>query len=220
MAAGAAISVDQAIARFKERYPTGFEDERYVTLERGWKSEKHVEWHERVGTRSLGEMAQTNLRQLAHDTQRVVQTRRKSLLDKAELTAFTAGLAVDAPSRGFFAALDAVLSGGDDDTAAFTALCDAAAGVLAAGGAARTHSWPVTTVVPALARPDRFMYVKPAGTRKGIDRLGLAWDYKADPNAATYAGLMAHSRTLLQALRPHGAQDFIDVQSFLSVIGE
>jgi len=25
---------------------------------------------------------------------------------------------------------------------------------------------------------------------------------------------------LLEALRPHGAQDFIDVQSFLSVIGE
>ena len=172
MAAGAAISVEQAIARFKERYPTGFEDERYVTLERGWKSEKHVEWHERVGTRSLGEMAQTNLRQLAHDTQRVVQTRRKSLLDKAELTAFTAGLAVDAPSRAFFAAVDAVLSAGDDDTAAFTALCDAAAGVLAAGGAARTHSWPVTTVVPALARPDRFMYVKPAGIRKGIDSSG------------------------------------------------
>ena len=64
------------------------------------------------------------------------------------------------------------------------------------------------------------MYVNPVGTRKGVDRLGLAWDYKADPSAASYAGLMAHSRTLLEALRPHGAQDFIDVQSFLSVIGE
>jgi hypothetical protein len=220
MAAGTAISVEQAIARFKERYPVGFDDERYVTLERGWKWEKHVEWHERVGTRSLAEMAQTNLRQLAHDTQRVVQTRRKSLLDKAELTAFTAGLAADAPSRAYFAALDRVLGGEDGDTAAFTELCEAAAGVLAAGGAARTHSWPVVTVLPALARPDRFMYVKPAGARKGIDRLGLAWDYKADPNAASYAGLMAHSRTLLEALRPHGAQDLIDVQSFLSVIGE
>jgi hypothetical protein len=220
MAAGTAISVEQAIARFKERYPVGFADERYVTLERGWKWEKHVEWHERVGTRSLAEMAQTNLRQLAHDTQRVVQTRRKSLLDKAELTAFTAGLAADAPSRAYFAALDRVLGGEDGDTAAFTELCEAAAGVLAAGGAARTHSWPVVTVLPALARPDRFMYVKPAGARKGIDRLGLAWDYKADPNAASYAGLMAHSRTLLEALRPHGAQDLIDVQSFLSVIGE
>ena len=68
MAACTAISVEQAIARFKERYPTGFEDERYVTLERGWKWEKHVEWHERVSTRSLAEMAKTNLRQLAHDT--------------------------------------------------------------------------------------------------------------------------------------------------------
>jgi hypothetical protein len=221
-AAGTAISADQAIARFKERYPTGFEDERYVTLERGWKWEKHVEWHERVGTRSLAEMAKTNLRQLAHDTQRVVQTRRKSLLDKAELAAFTAGLAADAPSRAYFAALDGVLSGEDDDLEAFTALCDTAAGVLAAGGAvaARMHSWPVATVVAALARPDRFIYIKPASTRKGVDRLGLAWDYKADPNATTYAGLMAHSRTLLEALRPHGAQDFIDVQSFLSVIGE
>ena len=57
MAAGTAISVEQAIARFKERYPTGFEDERYVTLERGWKWEKHVEWHERVSTRSLADLA-------------------------------------------------------------------------------------------------------------------------------------------------------------------
>jgi hypothetical protein len=220
MAAGTAISVDQAIARFKERYPAGFGDEKYITLERGWKWEKHVEWHERVGTRSLAEMARSNLRQLAHDTQRVVQTRRKSLLDKAELTAFAAGLAADAPSRAYFAALEQVLSGGDDDLSAFTQLCDAAAGVLVAGEAARTHSWTVTTVVPALARPDRFIYVKPATTRKGIDRLGLPWDYKADPTATSYAHLMAHGRTLLDALRPHGAQDFIDVQSFLTVIGE
>ena len=62
--------------------------------------------------------------------------------------------------------------------------------------------------------------MKPAGTRKGIGRLGLPWDYKADPNGASYAALMVHSRMLLEALRPHGAQDFIDVQSFLSVIGE
>ena len=165
-------------------------------------------------------MAQTNLRQLAHDTQRVVQTRRKSLLDKAELTAFTVGLAADAPSRAYFAAVEHVLSSGDDDAAAFTELSDATAGVLGAGGAARSHSWPVATVVPALARPDRFIYVKPAGTRKGIGRLGLPWDYKADPNGASYAALMVHSRMLLEALRPHGAQDFIDVQSFLSVIGE
>jgi hypothetical protein len=219
LAAGTAISVDQAIARFLERYTAGFGDDRYIAGERQWKWEKHVEWHERVGRRSLAEMAETNLRQLAHDTLRVVQTRRKSLLDKAELAAFTTGLADDTPSRAYFAALDRVVSGGDD-AAAITKLCDATSAVLAAGGAARTHSWPVVTVMPSLARPDRFMFLKPTAIRKGADRLGLPWTYKAEPNAVTYGEYLAVGRTLLDALRPRGAQDFIDVQSFLSVMGE
>jgi len=220
LAAGVTISTTQAIARFMERYPAAFTDDRYVAVERRWRWEKHVEWHERVGTRSLAEMAETNLRQLAHHTMRVIQKGRRSLLDKAELAAFITGLTKDKPSRAYFGALDRVMSGADDDRAAITGLCDATAGLLGAGGAARTHAWRVVTAIPSLARPDRFMFLKPTVIRKGVDRLGLCWHYEAEPNAATYRDYLALGRTLFDALRSHGAQDLIDVQSFLSVIGE
>jgi hypothetical protein len=76
----------------------------------------------------------------------------------------------------------------------------------------------VLTVLPFLARPDLFMYLKPEPTVGCALRLRFDLHYDPSLQWVTYNQLMTLSNLLLEKLRPLGARDYIDVQSFLSLI--
>jgi hypothetical protein len=82
----------------------------------------------------------------------------------------------------------------------------------------RIGTWPIATVVPFLARPDRQMFVKPARTKEATRRLGVDLRYSSQLKWDTYERVLDWSDKLLDYLRPHGAVDMIDVQSFIWTI--
>jgi len=50
-------------------------------------------------------------------------------------------------------------------------------------------------------------------------RLNFGLNYRSELNWLTYKSLLTMSELLLTRLRPHGARDFMDVQSFIWLIG-
>jgi hypothetical protein len=87
-------------------------------------------------------------------------------------------------------------------------------------GGARVATWPVLTLLPYLADPNRFMFLKPGPTKDYADRLRFDLHYDAALEWGVYERLMILAQDLLERLRPLGARDFIDVQSFMWVISE
>ena len=63
------------------------------------------------------------------------------------------------------------------------------------------------------------MFLKPEVTQQCAERLTFDLAYSSDLNWPTYERLLVMSARLLEILRPYGASDFIDVQSFSWVIG-
>jgi len=63
------------------------------------------------------------------------------------------------------------------------------------------------------------MFLKPEVTQDCAARLIFELNYRPQLNWLTYAKLLEMSRYLLQVLRPLGARDFIDIQSFIWLIG-
>ena len=59
------------------------------------------------------------------------------------------------------------------------------------------------------------MFLKPERTKEITRRLGVDILYSATPKWDTYERMLAFSNSLLDYLKPHGAQDMIDVQSFI-----
>ena len=84
----------------------------------------------------------------------------------------------------------------------------------------RVATWPVATIFPYLAHPDRNMFLKPEVTKEAAQRLGFHLNYKSEPNWLTYRSLLSLAELLMEELRPLGARDLIDVQSFIWVTGE
>lgn len=88
-----------------------------------------------------------------------------------------------------------------------------------AEGKTNPAKWTVATVLPYLAEPSRFMFLKPAVTKACAARLAYDLKYYPQLNCVTYFRLLEMSEYLLVRLQPYGARDFIDVQSFIWVIG-
>lgn len=79
----------------------------------------------------------------------------------------------------------------------------------------RVATWPIATLLPFFAQPERHMFLKPEITQQAEERLGFHLNYQPTPNWRTYAKLLELSNVLLEQLKPLGARDNIDVQSFL-----
>jgi hypothetical protein len=76
-------------------------------------------------------------------------------------------------------------------------------------------AWPIATILPFLADPKRHVFLWPRSACAAAARLGRDLRWEPAPRWVTYAALRGLSVQLLEKLKPHGARDFADVESFL-----
>jgi hypothetical protein len=91
----------------------------------------------------------------------------------------------------------------------------ASAKELKTGRTPKAFTWPTVTLIPWLLRPEDFALLKPIPSRAVARRYGLRLDYGSTPSAIPYEQWNTFCRKLLDALRPYGAIDLMDVHSFL-----
>ena len=99
----------------------------------------------------------------------------------------------------------------------FDGLADSVDRLPAAKGKARVFTWPIVTLLPFFADPKRFIVLKPGMTKTAAERLFFDLAYSSRPNWSTYERVLAFATSLRELLKPNGAKDFIDVQSFIWV---
>ncbi len=85
-------------------------------------------------------------------------------------------------------------------------------------GTSRFTTWPVLTILPSLADPARFICVQPTQVNECAARLRFDIQYSPALRWVTYRKILTMSDMILEHLRPLGARDYIDVQSFMWVI--
>lgn len=211
------LTPGQAIAAFSRRFPKGFDDPAYLSDERIYKWEAHELWRTTLGDgkgRRLleqGNVAELTTRALAVDG-------RLNLLSIYEKAALRDGLKEPHAAERYLRALFDLLEADQLLRGSFESYIDALTRLPAAEGRAPVTRWPVLTLFPFIAHPDRFMFLKPEVTKDCADRFAWGLQYTATLNWTTYDRLQAMCDMLMPQLRPLGARDLIDVQSFIWVI--
>jgi len=83
------------------------------------------------------------------------------------------------------------------------------------------QSWPKATYFGYLWQPDQNMFCKPEVTRDFAQRIGHPFHhvYESEIGGVVYESLMDLANLTLAATRALGAEDYIDVQSFIYVVG-
>ena len=210
------ITERQAMDRFLAGFPGAFEDPRYLRQERDYKWDAH--------SRVAAELLSARGRRLvAEGPPAVLADTLKALIGLTNLLAPAELIAVnDAFRRDPRAARtfgEAVLTLVDDGgERAFSRLVEATGSLPADPGRARVLTWPIVTILPFLAQPDRHMFLKPRQTQRIAEAFTFDLLYSARPTWGTYERLLTLSNQLLERLRPLGARDLIDVQSFMWVV--
>lgn len=214
------LSHGDAVARFVNVYPKGFEDPKYAG-DAVDKRERVARWRRAHDSyeETLGNGEGERL--LAKDdvaglVERAVKVEKQIRPLHGEKTAFEDALADVDDARGYFAALFELLAQERPEQSRFEAFAKAVAAM--APGVSLEAGWSIATLLPFLARPDCHMLLRPKFTSEVAQRLGLELAYAPRPNWRTYAALLESCETLLGKLRSLGARDLIDVESFMSVV--
>jgi hypothetical protein len=97
----------------------------------------------------------------------------------------------------------------------FRAMADAVSQLPADGG--KVFTWPIVTLLPFFANPQRFLALKPTNTELMAARMAFDLKYDSTPNWETYDASLRMAQQLFEKLAPHGARDMIDVQQFMWV---
>ena len=137
------------------------------------------------------------------------------LLGVTENIAFAEGLKDKRAAHRYLTTLFELLDSGPTETA-FNAHAEAVAALLQSA-ATLTDMWTIVTLLPFLARPDAFMFIKPKNTKTAAARLAFDIHYDSTPNWVTYEAVLRMTNAYMQKLKDLQPRDFIDVQSFFWV---
>ena len=99
--------------------------------------------------------------------------------------------------------------------ATFKAMAEAVSQLPADGG--KVNTWPIVTLLPFLADPNKYIALKPTNTELIAARMAFDLKYDSTPNWETYDATLRMAAQLLARLAPLGAKDMIDVQQFMVV---
>ena len=208
------ISHNDAIANFLSEYPNGFADSKLIDSELRYKREATALFQKLLGNgRGRALLAEEQSDEIASAINDLFHATNIPALQ--EILAVRDGLRnCDAAGTFLAQVLDFIEAPGANS---FQSLVDAVSGLPAEKGRARVLTWPVVTLLPFLADPERFIILKPTMTKTAAERLFFDLGYDSSPNWSTYERTLAFATSLRELLKPYGARDFIDVQSFIWV---
>jgi hypothetical protein len=210
-------AVRKARRRFLKFFPDGFADETYREWERNNKWEAHNRFEELLGRDTFRRLLRP--RDFAEAANRAVRVEsRTNLLFSFEKMALRDAVKTGAGAEIFAQGLfDLVHGAGNDPRVKFERWIDAVRRL--PRRQTRVLTWPVVTVFPFLAAPDRHIFLKPTTVKKAAERYGFDFHYSSRPDWETYASYLdfaAHIRRDVRDLKP---KDMIDLQSFIWTIG-
>lgn len=216
------LTFAEALDLFLARFPNGFNDPKYLEdsrlQERAYKWRAHQAFQESLGDgKGKQLLAAGDVDGLIHAGLHVVGM--VNLLSSYEQMALHDALADQDAARSFFTGLFALLSASKPAAETFEPYAATVRNLPAEENRAHVATWPMLTISPFLAQPDRHMLLKPSVTEKAAERLAFNLNYRPELNWLTYERLLIMSGLLLDKLKPHGAVDFIDVQSFMWITG-
>lgn len=202
--------------RFLRFFPEGFADQRYIDWERTYKWEAHKLWEKILGKKEFYSLLRMG--EFSDICSRAMQAESKTnFLFSFEKMALRDALRTGSGAHIFSAALYNLLYGSEPMKNRFVQWIVAVMELPRIK--ARVASWPVITYFPFIAKPDKYMILKPTAMVVAAEELKYDFDYSSKPSYRTYESLMNFANLTWEAIADLEPKDYHDIQSFLWVIG-
>lgn len=204
--------------KFLRFFPGGFQDEKYLDWERGYKWESHERWEEALSKAEFRRLLrEREFAEIAARAVRVEQRSRYSMIFSFEKMALRDAVKSEEGARLFAEGLYDFLHGSGSTEARFTRWCEVVAAL--PRKQTRVLTWPLVTVFGFIAQPQTHIFLKPMVSRTAAREYGFDFKYKSRPSWETYANFLEFAETIRRDQQKLGPRDMIDIQSFIWVQG-
>lgn len=202
--------------KFLYYFPKGFRDQKYIDWERNYKWEAHLSWVEQLNRKEFEQLlSRRKYNEIAMRAARIET--KTNLLFSFEKMALRDAIKTLAGARDFAKGLYDYVYGSEAMQVRFERFSETLASL--PRRQTRVLTWPLQTVFGFLANPDRFIFLKPRVTKTGAEKYEFPFVYQSRPNWKTYKSCLDFAEQVridTADLRP---RDFIDLQSFIWVLG-
>lgn len=202
--------------KFLRFFPKGFQDPKYIDWERGYKRAAYEQWNEslnRAAFRSL--LKRRKFSEIAALAVRIES--RTNLLFSFEKMALRDGVKSEAGAQSFAEGLYDFLYGAGKPERKFERWCETLAGL--PRKQTRVLTWTTATVFGFIAQPETHIFLKPNVTRNAAREYDFDFQYNSHPSWKIYTNLLEFAETIRRDQSDLKPRDFIDLQSFIWVIG-
>lgn len=215
------MTISDAEKKFLGYFPQGFSDPEYLgdenEGERNYKVWAHDQFQDQLGNGQARQLFEDG--SIVELTKRALAVEGKvNLLSVFEKIAFRDALQDQDAAYGYFGRLLPLLECNEDEKEwLLEEYFLGVKGLPRKTDGTRVATWPIATLLPFLAEPTKYIFLKPDVTKKAAEELGFDLHYESTPNIITYQALEKMSEIYLRKLAHLGPKDFIDVQSFFYV---
>ena len=202
--------------KFLYYFPKGFRDQKYIDWERNYKWEAHLSWVEQLNRKEYEQLlSRRKYNEIALRAARIET--KTNLLFSFEKMALRDAIKTPAGARDFAKGLYDYVYGSETMRARFERFAETLASL--PRRQTRVLTWPLQTVFGFLANPDRFIFLKPRVTKIGAEKYGFPFAYQSTPNWKTYKSYLDFAEQVRVDTAELQPRDFIDLQSFIWVLG-
>ncbi len=206
------ITFDEALAKFKARYPQGFDDPTFLTDERQRKVTIHESMVSTLGPEVFGQLIEEEKYQEACELVLKI-IKETDLIFPNEKATLRKGLKIEENQEIFTKHLYGLLYGDEDEKLRFDVFAKAL-------GTIKAAKWTIATFFPFITFPDRKMFLKPPVTKPAADHSAFNINYDSALNWKTLEGLERFVEYVKTHLNEAGLEprDHFDIHSFIASV--
>jgi hypothetical protein len=211
-------ALQQHKKRFLRFFPKAFRDQRYLDWERQYKMVSHDLWNELLNQKEYASLLRRReFAEIASRALKVESSTKPPFLFSFEKMALRDALREPHGAREFAGSLYELLHGTAPFEERFIEWIVTVSQL--PRKQSRVNSWPILTYFPFIAKPDKFIILKPSAMKIAAQELAYDLEYSSQPNVSTYRNLLDMADQVKAAIRDLRPRDYHDVQTFLWVIG-
>lgn len=206
----------RCLKKFLHYFKAGYEDQKYFDWERGYKWNAHLQFQGELNEASFKKLlAQKEYEKVALTAVRIES--RTNLLFSFEKMALRDALKTPGDAKSFAIGLYDYVYGKRSLQLHFEGFVNVIGGL--SRKQTRVLTWPLLTVFGFLANPKEHIFLKPRVTKIAAEKYSFDFSYTSKPNWDTYKSLLAFAEQIRKDTKAYHPQDYIDLQSFMWVMG-
>jgi hypothetical protein len=215
----AARTVDRkkrALRKFLKFFKNGFQEQKYIDWERGYKWNAHLSWEEQLNQKEFRRLLEAGeYEEIAARAVRIES--RTNLLFSFEKMALRDAVKEPKGAETFAAGLYSYIYGKEPLELRFEKFTSALSRL--PRKQTRVLTWPLQTVFGFIANPKEHIFLKPRVTQLAAEVYGYDFYYRSRPNWDTYNSLLDFAKQIRKDLPKLKPRDYMDLQGFIWVLG-